>query len=89
MTQLGPPVCDLLDTPLQNGDQDRGRLIDAFENNDADYLAVADTLKIKHATILVDAKKMTRGGANKGKVDSDTRHELLHALTLFLYKLLY
>ena len=31
-------------------DQDRGRLIDVFENNDADYLTVADTLKIKHAT---------------------------------------
>ena len=30
-------------------DQDRGGLIDAFENNNTDYLAVADTLGIKHA----------------------------------------
>ena len=31
-------------------DQDRGRLIDAFENDDADYIAVANTLGIKHST---------------------------------------
>ena len=31
-------------------DQDRGRLIDAFENDDADYFAVANTLGIKHLT---------------------------------------
>ena len=31
-------------------DQDRGRLIHAFENDDADYIAVANTLGIKHST---------------------------------------
>ena len=31
-------------------DQDRGRLIDAFGNDDADYIAVANTLGIKHST---------------------------------------
>ena len=31
-------------------DQDRGRLIDAFENDDADYIAVSNTLDIKHPT---------------------------------------
>ena len=28
-------------------DQDRGRLISAFENDDAEYIAVANTLGIK------------------------------------------
>ena len=31
-------------------DQDRGRLTDAFENDDADYIAVANTLCIIHST---------------------------------------
>ena len=31
-------------------DQDRGRLIDAFENDDADYIAVVNSLDIKHST---------------------------------------
>ena len=31
-------------------DQDKGRLIDAFENDDADYIAVSNTLGIKHPT---------------------------------------
>ena len=28
----------------------KGRLIDVYENNDADYIAVASTLDIKHST---------------------------------------
>ena len=43
-------------------DQNRGRLIDAFENNDADYLAVADTLEIKHATALSIVTNYLRTG---------------------------
>ena len=30
----------------KNNDKDRGRLIDVFENNDADYIAVENTLGI-------------------------------------------
>ena len=53
-------------------DQDRGRLIDAFENDDADYIAVANILGIKHSTsrsivasilhcVLVGAESWHRG----------------------------
>ena len=31
-------------------DQDRGRLIDTFENDDADSIAVVNSLDIKHST---------------------------------------
>ena len=30
--------------------EDRGRLVDAFENNNLDYIELADTLGIKRAT---------------------------------------
>ena len=60
-------------------DQDRGRLIDAFENDDADYIAVANTLGIKHSTscsivanyfqyVLVGAESWQRWATMKGKV---------------------
>ena len=72
-------------------DQDRGRLIDAFENINADYLAVADTLGIKHATarcIVANylngrRKKLARSCKymqHKLKVDDEMRQELLHLI---------
>ena len=53
-------------------DQDRGRLIHAFENDDADYIAVANTLgiNIQHhvvllptTCVLVGAESWQRGAA--------------------------
>lgn len=70
-------------------DVDRGRLIDAFENNVADYIQVADTLDIKHstarsivATYLRTGRreKQPRGGPRNGKVDQDMRDALQRML---------
>ena len=38
------------DATNKNFDQDRGRLIDAFENDDAEYSAMANALGIKHSS---------------------------------------
>ena len=70
-------------------DQDRGRLIDAFENNDADYITLADTLGIKHstarsivATYLRTGRreKLAKGGAKNGKIDDEMRQELMRLI---------
>ena len=61
---------------------DRNRLIDAFEDDDADYLQVADTLGIKLSTArsivgiyLRDGRrsKLPKGGAINRKIDDDMR----------------
>ena len=58
-------------------DQKRGRLIDEFENHDADYIAVANALGIKHSTsrsIVANflrtgrCGKFQRGSTKNGKV---------------------
>ena len=47
-------------------DQDRGRLIDAFENDDADYIAVVNSLDIKHSTSRsIDANYLLPGRCGK------------------------
>ena len=64
---------------------DRGRLIEAFEDNHADYLELADTLGIKRsaarsivATYLRTGRheKLPTGGAHNTKVDEEMRDEL-------------
>ena len=62
-------------------DQDRGRLIDAFENDDADYIAVVNSLDIKHSTSRsIDANYLHTGRcgklAKRGYVDDAKRREL-------------
>ena len=66
-------------------DVDRNRLIDAFEDDDADYLQVADTLGIKLSTArsivgkyLRDGRpnKLPKGGAINRKIDDDMRDAL-------------
>ena len=62
-------------------------LTDAFENDDADYIAVANTLCIIHSTsrsillsitcVLVGAESWQRGATKNGKVDDAKRQELM------------
>ena len=52
-------------------DQNRRRLMDAFENDDADYIAVANTLGIKHSTsrsIVANYLSTGRWGGRCGKL---------------------
>ena len=64
---------------------DRGRLIEAFEDNHADYIELADTLGIKRstarsivATYLRTGRheKLPTGEAHNTKVDEEMRDEL-------------
>ncbi|XP_022090373.1 uncharacterized protein LOC110979129 [Acanthaster planci] len=65
---------------------DRNRLIDAFEDVDADYPQVAETLVIKHSTArsvfavyLRDGRrnKLPKGGPQNEKIDEGTKDALL------------
>ena len=66
-------------------DQDRGRFLHAFENDDADYIAVTNALGIEHSTsrrlpitcVLVDAGSWQRVARKNGKVDDAKRQEPL------------
>lgn len=66
-------------------DIDRNRLIDAFENEDVDYLEVAATLNIKRstarsiiATYVREGRrdKLPKGGAKNRKIDDEMRQAL-------------
>ena len=62
-----------------------------FGNNDADYIAVADTCNrvVTNYLRTVRREKLAWGDSKNLKVDNDMKQELLHALALFLYKLHY
>ena len=66
-------------------------MIDAFENDNLDYIDLADTLGINRATArsivatyLRDGRrdKLPRGGDRHHKMDDDMRNRLQHALEL-------
>ena len=65
--------------------QDRHRIIDAFENDGVDYLEVADTLGVKRHTVSVYLRQnrrdaAPRGGAHRVNVDQDMRDALVRLL---------
>ena len=73
----------------RTSNEDRRRIIEAFESENRDYLELADDLGIKRATarsivatFLREGRqeKLARGGATHAKMDDDMRNRLQFVL---------
>ena len=66
--------------------EDRGRLVDAFENSNLDYIELADTLGIKRATARSIVATYLREG-RRDKIPRGARHAKMDEdmKTLYIY----